>query len=130
VLQKARQPFNANGIAQAGALAGLRDETHMNETRRVTHEGRNFLQSEFLDMGLEFVPSHANFVLVRVGDGKKVFDALLRRGIIVRAMGSYGLPEWIRVSVGTMAQNEAFMAAMRELDREGVLDRGALAKVS
>jgi histidinol-phosphate aminotransferase len=130
VLQKARQPFNANGIAQAGALAGLRDETHMNETRRVTHEGRNFLQSEFLDMGLEFVPSHANFVLVRVGDGKKVFDALLRRGIIVRAMGSYGLPEWIRVSVGTMAQNEAFMAALRELDREGVLDRGALAKVS
>jgi histidinol-phosphate aminotransferase len=130
VLQKARQPFNANGIAQAGALAGLRDETHMNETRRVTHEGRNFLQSEFLDMGLEFVPSHANFVLVRVGDGKKVFDALLRRGIIVRAMGSYGLPEWIRVSVGTMAQNEAFMAALRELDREGVLDRGSLAKVS
>jgi histidinol-phosphate aminotransferase len=130
VLQKARQPFNANGIAQAGALAGLRDETHMNETRRVTHEGRNFLQSGFLDMGLEFVPSHANFVLVRVGDGKKVFDALLRRGIIVRAMGSYGLPEWIRVSVGTMAQNEAFMAALRELDREGVLDRGALAKVS
>jgi histidinol-phosphate aminotransferase len=130
VLQKARQPFNANGIAQAGALAGLRDEAHMNETRRVTHEGRNFLQSEFLDMGLEFVPSHANFVLVRVGDGKKVFDALLRRGIIVRAMGSYGLPEWIRVSVGTMAQNEAFMAALRELDREGVLDRGALAKVS
>ena len=130
VLQKARQPFNANGIAQAGALAGLRDAAHMDETRRVTHEGRGFLQSEFLDMGLEFVPSHANFVLVRVGDGKKVFDALLRRGIIVRAMGSYGLPEWIRVSVGTMPQNELFIAALRELDREGVLERGALAKVS
>jgi histidinol-phosphate aminotransferase len=130
VLQKARQPFNANGIAQAGALAGLRDAAHMDETRRVTHEGRGFLQSEFLDMGLEFVPSHANFVLVRVGDGKKVFDALLRRGIIVRAMGSYGLPEWIRVSVGTMPQNELFVAALRELDREGVLERGALAKVS
>ena len=130
VLQKARQPFNANGIAQAGALAGLRDAAHMDETRRVTHEGRGFLQSEFLDMGLEFVPSHANFVLVRVGDGKKVFDALLRRGIIVRAMGSYGLPEWIRVSVGTMPQNELFVAALRELGREGVLERGALAKVS
>lgn len=129
VLQKARQPFNANGIAQAGALAGLRDNSHMDETRRVTREGRDFLQSEFLDIGLEFVPSHANFVLVRVGDGKKVFDALLRRGIIVRAMGSYGLPEWIRVSVGTMPQNEVFVAALRELDREGVLGRGALAKV-
>ena len=130
VLQKARQPFNANGIAQAGALAGLRDTAHMDETRRVTHEGRDFLQSGFLDMGLEFVPSHANFVLVRVGDGKKVFDALLRRGIIVRAMGSYGLPEWIRVSVGTMPQNEMFIAVLRELDRGGVLDRGVLAKVS
>jgi len=127
ILQKARQPFNANGVAQAGALAGLHDTVHMNETRRVTNEGRNFLQSEFLAMDLEFVPSHANFVLVRVGDGKKVFDALLRRGIIVRAMGSYGLPEWIRVSVGTMPQNQTFIAALRDLDREGVIGRGALA---
>jgi histidinol-phosphate aminotransferase len=130
VLQRARQPFNANGIAQAGALAGMRDKAHMEATRRVTDEGRNFLQAEFLDMDLEFVPSHANFVLVRVGDGKKVFEALLRRGIIVRAMGSYGLPEWIRVSVGTMPQNKAFVAELRDLDREGLLGRGTLAKVS
>jgi len=129
VLQKARQPFNANGIAQAGALAGLRDEAHMDATRRVTREGRDFFQAEFLEMNLEFVPSHANFVLVRVGDGKKVFDALLRRGLIVRAMGSYGLPEWIRVSVGTMPQNKAFIAALRELDAEGLVDRGALVAV-
>ncbi len=130
VLQRARQPFNANGIAQAGALAGLRDKTHMEDTRRVTDEGRNFLQAEFLDMDLEFVPSHANFVLVRVGDGKKVFEALLRRGIIVRAMGSYALPEWIRVSVGTMPQNKTFVAELREMDGEGLLGRGTLAKVS
>ena len=130
VLQRARQPFNANGIAQAGALAGMRDKTHMEDTRRVTDEGRNFLQAEFLDMDLEFVPSHANFVLVRVGDGKKVFEALLRRGIIVRAMGSYGLPEWIRVSVGTMPQNKTFVAELREMDGEGLLGRGILAKVS
>jgi histidinol-phosphate aminotransferase len=130
VLQRARQPFNANGIAQAGALAGMRDKAHMEATRRVTDEGRNFLQAEFLDMDLEFVPSHANFVLVRVGDGKSVFEALLRRGIIVRAMGSYGLPEWIRVSVGTMPQNKTFVAELRDLDREGLLGRGTLAKVS
>ena len=129
VLQKARQPFNANGIAQAGALAGLRDQAHMDATRRVTREGRDLFQAEFLEMNLEFVPSHANFVLVRVGDGKKVFDALLRRGLIVRAMGSYGLPEWIRVSVGTMPQNKAFIAALRELDAEGLVDRGALVAV-
>jgi len=130
VLQRARQPFNANGIAQAGALAGLRDDAHMEATRRVTHEGRNFLQAEFLAMDLEFVPSYANFVLLRVGDGKKVFDALLKHGIIVRAMGSYGLPEWIRVSVGTMPQNEAFMAALRDLDRTGEVGRGTLATVA
>lgn len=130
ILQKTRQPFNANGIAQAGALAGLRDTAHMNETRRITHEGRNYLQSCFLEMGLEYVPSHANFVLVRVGDGKRVFEALLRKGIIVRAMGSYGLPEWIRVSVGTKPQNEAFMTALRELDGDGVIGREELAKLS
>lgn len=130
VLQRARQPFNANGIAQAGALAGLRDREHMDETRRVTREGRDFLQAAFLDMGLEFVPSHANFVLVRVGDGKQVFDALLRRGIIVRAMGSYGLPGWIRVSVGTMPQNSLFVAALKELDRNGIVGRGAIATAS
>jgi len=96
----------------------------------VTHEGRNFLQAEFLAMDLEFVPSYANFVLLRVGDGKKVFDALLKHGIIVRAMGSYGLPEWIRVSVGTMPQNEAFMAALRDLDRTGEVGRGTLATVA
>jgi histidinol-phosphate aminotransferase len=129
VLQKARQPFNANGIAQAGALAGLRDQAHMDATRRVTREGRDLFQAEFHEMNLEFVPSHANFVLVRVGDGKKVFEALLRRGLIVRAMGSYGLPEWIRVSVGTMPQNMAFIAALRELDAEGLVDRGALVAV-
>ena len=129
VLQKARQPFNANGIAQAGALAGMSDHAHMDETRRVTREGRNFFQAQFLDMNLEFVPSHANFVLLRVGDGKKVFEALLRRGLIVRAMGSYGLPEWIRVSVGTMLQNKAFIAALRQLDAEGTVDRGALVAV-
>ena len=129
VLQKARQPFNANGIAQAGAVAGLSDQAHMDETRRVTREGRNFFQAQFLEMNLEFVPSHANFVLVRVGDGKKVFEALLRRGLIVRAMGSYGLPEWIRVSVGTMPQNKAFIAALRQLDAEGAVDRGALVAV-
>jgi histidinol-phosphate aminotransferase len=118
VLQKTRQPFNANGIAQAGALAGLSDEAHMLRTREITHEGRDFLESEFSAMGLEFVPSAANFVLVNVGDGDKVFQALLRQGIIVRAMRSYKMPAWIRVSVGTMDQNTRFVAALRALRDE------------
>ena len=124
VLQKTRQPFNANGIAQAGALAGLADENHMRRTRELTHEGRDYLQAEFAAMGLTFVPSAANFVLVHVGDGDAVFKALLRRGIIVRAMRSYKLPGWIRVSVGTMEQNRAFIENLRLLDQEGLLKKG------
>ncbi|HEV7868543.1 MAG TPA: histidinol-phosphate transaminase [Chthoniobacteraceae bacterium] len=115
VLQKTRQPFNANGIAQAGALAGLLDEEHQTRTREITIEGRDFLQAEFAAMGLQFVPSFANFVLVKVGDGKAVFQALMQRGIIVRDMNSYALPEWIRVSIGTMEQNRRFLAELRAL---------------
>ena len=119
ILQKTRQPFNANAIAQAGAAAGMQDEEHMQKTRELTRQGRDFLQSEFSSMNLEFVPSAANFVLVRVGDGDKIFEALLRRGLIVRAMRSYKLPEWIRVSVGTMDQNRRLIAELRGLLAEG-----------
>jgi histidinol-phosphate aminotransferase len=113
VLQKTRQPFNANGIAQAGALAGLQDLEHQRKTRDLTIEGRNFLQQEFGALGLEYVPSYANFVLVKVGDGKAVFQALMRKGIIVRDMNAYGLPEWIRVSIGTMEQNRRFLEELK-----------------
>jgi histidinol-phosphate aminotransferase len=113
VLQKTRQPFNANGIAQAGALAGLADDEHQQRTRELTWQGRDYLQNEFTAMGLEFVPSFANFVLVKIGDGKTLFHQLLEQGIIVRDMAAYQLPEWIRVSVGTMEQNRRFIAAMR-----------------
>ena len=115
ILQKTRQPFNVNGIAQAGALAGLADAGHQARTKAVTDEGRAFLQGAFAEMGVEFVPSYANFVLAQVGDGRAVFEALLRRGIIVRAMGSYKLPAWIRVSVGTMKENTRFIDALKEL---------------
>jgi len=115
VLQKTRQPFNVNGIAQAGALAGLKDDEHQQKTRELTWLGRDYLQQEFGKMGLEFVPSHANFVLVKVGNGGEVFKKLLQTGIIIRDMTSYKLPEWIRVSVGTMPQNERFIAELRKI---------------
>lgn len=113
ILQKTRQPFNTNGIAQAGALAALDDAEHFQKTKKLTDEGRAYLEQEFADMGLEFVPSAANFVLVKVGDAIAVFKALLARKIIVRALKGYELPEWIRVSVGTMEQNKKCIAALR-----------------
>lgn len=115
VLQKTRQPFNANGIAQAGALAGLNDLEHMRRTRELTNEGRAYFEEEFAKMGLEFVPSVANFVLVRVGDGDAVFRSLLKKGVIVRAMRSYKLPEWVRISVGTMEQNRRCIEELRQI---------------
>jgi histidinol-phosphate aminotransferase len=115
VLQKTRQPFNANSIAQVGAIAGLQDLEHQRKTRELTLKGRAYFEEQFGAMGLEYVPSHANFVLVKVGDGNAVFKALMAKGIIVRAMASYQLPEWIRVTVGTEPQNLRFIAELREV---------------
>ena len=115
VLQKTREPFNTNGVAQAAAVAALADVAHQVETKRVTDEGRKYLESEFAALGLPFVPSVANFVLVRVGDGKTLFKNLLRQGVIVRALSGYNLPEWVRISIGTMEQNRRCIAALREV---------------
>ncbi len=115
VLQKTRQPFNVNGIAQVAGLAALEDDTHARETKRRTDGGRACLEKEFAAMSLAFVPSAANFVLVNVGDGPAVFRALLRQRIIVRALKGYNLPEWVRVTVGTMEQNHKCIAALRKV---------------
>lgn len=115
VLQKCRQPFNTNSIAQAGAIAGLGDEEHQQRTRDLNDEGLAFLQSAFEEMGLEYVPSVANFVLVKVGDGDAVFDGMLKKGVIIRAMRGYKLPDWVRISVGTMDQNRRCIATLKEV---------------
>jgi histidinol-phosphate aminotransferase len=115
VLQKTRQPFNANAIAQAGAVAGLQDDEHQAKTKRVTDEGRTYLEGEFNKMGREYVPSFANFVLVHVGDGNKVFQKMLDKGVIVRAMAEYKLPEWVRISIGTKEQNERCIATLKDV---------------
>src|SRR5215212_2874663 len=115
VLQKTRQPFNVSGIAQSAALAGLQDEEHQTRTRRITHEGRAYFEREFTALGLTFCPGAANFVLVKAGDGAALFHELLRRRIIVRALKGYNLPEWVRISIGTMEQNRQCIAALREV---------------
>jgi len=115
VLQKARQPFNVNAVAQAGALAGLLDQEHQDRTKAITDEGRDYLESTFRELGLEYVPSYANFVLVKVGDGDRMFTDMQKEGMIIRAMRGYKLPEWIRVTVGTMTQNERFVELLKKL---------------
>ncbi len=112
LLNRVRQPFNVNAIAQAAAMAALEDGEFAARSVRENRAGLAQLGAGFAGLGLEYVPSEANFILVRVGDGLKVFDRLQRRGVIVRPVKSYGMPEWIRVTVGTEAQNVRLLAEL------------------
>jgi histidinol-phosphate aminotransferase len=115
LLNRVRQPFNVNAIAQAAALAALDDREFTEKCARENRLGLAQLEQGFRRLGLECVPSVANFILVRVGDGMRVFDGLQRRGVIVRPVKSYGMPEWVRVTVGTAAQNERLLAGLAEV---------------
>jgi histidinol-phosphate aminotransferase len=118
VLHKTRQPFNVNSIAHAGAIAALDDEAHLHETKRVIDEGRAYLQEQFAEMQIPFVPGAANFLMVKIGDGCALFQKLLQRKIIVRPLKGYDLPEWVRISVGTMEENKKLVATLTEVIRD------------
>lgn len=112
LLQRVRQPFNVSAVATAAATAALDDEAFVARCRRENAAGLACLAAGFKELGLEHVAGHGNFQLVRVGDGVAVFEALQRRGVITRPVKGYGLPEWLRVSVGTPAQNERLLAEL------------------
>lgn len=114
-LEKIRQPFNANLLAQTAALAALDDQAHVVQTRTSNAAGLEFFAQAFRDMKLEYVPSFANFILVRVGDGQRVFAAMQQLGVITRPMGGYQLPEWLRISIGTPAENARCLEALKSL---------------
>jgi histidinol-phosphate aminotransferase len=111
--EKIRQPFSINAVAQAGALAALEDTAHVQKTRRINSRGLKFYERAFRKLGLEFIPSSANFILVRVGEGQRVFNEMQRLGVIVRPMGGYQLPEWVRISIGTPKQNQRCLKALK-----------------
>jgi histidinol-phosphate aminotransferase len=111
--EKVRQPFNINAIAQAGALAALDDTAHADKTRRKNSSGLKSYARAFRKLGLEFIPSSANFILARVGDGQRVFTEMQKLGVIVRPMGGYQLPEWVRISVGTSKENKRCLEALK-----------------
>ena len=114
-LEKAREPFNVNVIAQKAALAALLDLPHVKKVKLENKKGIKFLQENFKLMNLQFVPSSANFVLVNVKDGASVFNNLQKEGVIVRPVGGYGLPQWIRVTSGTMKENKKFLSALKKV---------------
>jgi histidinol-phosphate aminotransferase len=112
MLNRVRQPFNVNALAQAAAVAALADVAYVAESRRLNREGIGQLDAGLRKLGIRALPTHGTFVLVDVGDGSRVNEALLRQGVIVRPVGNYGLPRWLRVTVGLPAENERFLAAL------------------
>ncbi len=117
LLNRLRQPFNVNSLAQAAAIAALNDEAYLQKSAQVNAEGYQQLTAAFEQMGLEYVPSSGNFVLFRAGHedsaGARINLALLKQGIIVRPVANYGLPQWLRVSIGLPQENAAFIAALK-----------------
>ena len=115
LMQRVRQPFNVNAPAQWAALAALDDVEHVERSLQANREGIDYLEKQFSRLGLEFVPSQANFILVRVGRGQQVFQQLLKQGVIVRPTGGYRFPEHVRVTVGTMEENKKFIGALERI---------------
>jgi len=115
MLHRVRQPFNINLPAQVGALAALTDTAHYNKTLNETRAGRKWLSEQVEQLGCRAYPSHTNFFLIDVrGDATELYDAMLHKGVIVRSMKAYGYPDFIRITVGTEAENTRFIGALTE----------------
>jgi histidinol-phosphate aminotransferase len=114
VLNRVRQPFNVNAIGQAAAIAALGDFEFVARCRAANEAGLRQLEKGLDDLGVPWVPSDANFLLARTGNGRSLFIELQKRGVIVRPMDGYGMPDMIRVTVGTTAQNTSFLEALAD----------------
>lgn len=122
-LEKVRQPFNTNSLAQVAALAALKDSQHLRRTKELNSLGKRYLYDYFSKRGIFHIPSQTNFILVDLKkDAREIFRKLLEKGVVVRPMSAYGLSTFIRVTVGTQKQNEKFIRALDSwLTEEGVL---------
>ena len=114
MVNRVRAPFNVNAIAQAAAVAALGDEDFVRCTYENNLAGMRQLTEGVKALGLEFIPSHGNFVAVDVGDGPRVFNALLKRGVIVRPVAGYELPRHVRVTIGLAHENARFLSSLKE----------------
>jgi len=116
LLNRVRPPFNVNSLAQVAAVAALADLEHVESTRRLTRDGISYLSRELAALELEVIPSQANFVTFCAdGEAGRIYEALLREGVIVRHLASFGMPACIRVTVGTDTQNRRFVAALKRV---------------
>jgi histidinol-phosphate aminotransferase len=113
LMNRVRQPFNVNSISLAAAAAALDDHEFVRKSYELNLAGMAQLTAGLKNLGLEFIPSHGNFVTVKVGNAKAVNAALLKSGVIVRPIAGYGLPEWLRVTVGLESENARFLSSLK-----------------
>jgi histidinol-phosphate aminotransferase len=113
-MNRVRQPFNVNNLAIAAAVAALDDHLFVAESYELNRRGMEQIVAGLKRLGLEHIPSHGNFVTFRVGDGAAVNQKLLKQGVIVRPIAGYGLPEWLRVTIGTEPENARFLEALEK----------------
>lgn len=114
LLNKVRQPFNVSAMAQAGAMAALDDTRHLEKTREMVARGVEFFERELPKIGIETVPSGANFILVKTGQGRMIFERLQKLKVIVRPMDAYGMPDYIRITIGTSEQNQHVLEGLKK----------------
>jgi histidinol-phosphate aminotransferase len=118
LMNRIRQPFNVNSMAQAAAIAALNDAAFLAQGAGNNAAGYQQFVEAFDELKLQYVPSSGNFVMVKVGDddsaGARVNLALLKQGVIVRPVGNYGLPQWLRISIGLPQENAIFIAALKK----------------
>jgi histidinol-phosphate aminotransferase len=115
LMNRVRQPFNVSHIAQVAAVAALADEDFVRRSFELNRDGMQVLTEGFRRLGRAWIPSHANFVSVHVGDGAGVFQRLLKQGVIVRPVGGYGMPGHLRVTVGTESENRRFLGSLESV---------------
>ena len=114
LLNRVRQPFNVNSLAQAAAIAAIDDEEFLEDTVRLVHDELEFMYAALDELEIDYIKSQANFFMINVRrDANQVFDDLLKQGIIVRSMTSYGYPDCIRVNVGRHDENVRFLKALK-----------------
>ncbi len=113
-----REPFNVNSLAQAAAIAALEDRAHLERTRHLVWEGKRYLCRKLDRLGLRYVPSQTNFLLVYVGDAEAIYERLLSFGVIVREMGPWRLSGYLRVTIGTMSENRRFVHVLEKIMKE------------
>jgi len=116
LLNRVRQPFNNNMLALAAAEAALADEDYLSETIALNNQGMQQLTSAFKELGLSWIPSFGNFVSVDIKQqGMPIYDALLKKGVIVRPVVNYEMPNYLRISIGTEQENQFFIDALKDV---------------